>query len=169
MNLLIDAFVILADCSFGVRVRYEEDCCDCSHCSNVRRNLGDICCLHKQNQQCVVCVFNNPGKKNETDLDLDFVGGKNLTFFYTYHCICSEKSDVVVNLCGYVVSRWILFKCTFCVQGRVTLRRISWFQWSSWLIALDLCKTRKINLFRQTNVHFTLEFNLNYLLGETPS
>lgn len=69
---------------------------DCD-CSNVRRDLGEICCLHKQNQECVVCVINNPGKKSETDLDLDFVGGKNLTFFCTYH-IALAVTNIMLKL-----------------------------------------------------------------------
>jgi hypothetical protein len=101
MNLLIIFFPILANCSVGVGVRYEEYCCDCS---NVRRNLGEICALHpKQLQQCVVCVI-KPNQKSETDLDLNFVGGQNLIFFYTYHCTCTDRPYVVVNLSGYEVS-----------------------------------------------------------------
>lgn len=94
-------FLILADCSVGIGVRYEEDCCDCH---NVRRHLGEHCALHpQQNRQCIVGVI-KPEKKSEADLDLNFVGGQNLTFYYTYHCTCTDRPYVVVNLSGYLVS-----------------------------------------------------------------
>jgi hypothetical protein len=43
--------------------------------------------------------------KKEVDLDLNFIGGKNLTFYYSENCACIFNADynITVNISGYEV------------------------------------------------------------------
>ena len=96
-------FLISDNCSVSIGVRYETDGCDCDVAKQ-------SCSLHPQKQQsCVLCII-KPGQKCEADLDLNFVGGKNLTFCYSCYCADNKCPYLVsVNISGYEVRGWISF------------------------------------------------------------
>jgi hypothetical protein len=76
-------------------VRYEPDRCDCDV-------TKPSCSLHQQEQGCVICTL--VPEKKEADLDLNFVGGKNLTFYLPNGCACGIiGSYFSVNISGYEV------------------------------------------------------------------
>jgi hypothetical protein len=84
---------ISANCSVSVGVRYEPDRCDCDV-------TKPSCSLHQKEQGCDICII-KPGQKCEADLDLNFLGGKDLIFYFSDYCICGN--DHTVNISGYVV------------------------------------------------------------------
>jgi hypothetical protein len=90
--------LISANCSVSIGVRYETDRCDC----NITKQS---CSSHSQQQQSCVIGIIKQGQKIEADLDLNFLGGKDLTFYYIYNCdcFCSYKNSYTVNISGYEV------------------------------------------------------------------
>ncbi len=78
-------------------MRYETDRCDC----NITKQS---CSLHPQQEQgCLICMI--VFEKKEADLDLNFEGGRNLTFYFSKNCVlCGNNcSNFSVNISGYEV------------------------------------------------------------------